>query len=83
MRFVDMWWQVTPTFRPQLFPPNGLELVGRLAADLGAPLLLGGIWLMLWAKQVKDRPLLPLRDPRLALDGHAVPGSAHEVATHA
>jgi hypothetical protein len=56
MRFLDLYWWVTPTFRPHL----GVGL-----ADLGTPLLIGGIWLMLWSREVRKRPLLPLHDPRL------------------
>jgi hypothetical protein len=56
MRFIDMFWWVMPTFRDHL----GLSL-----ADLGTPLLIGGIWLWLWAKEVRGRPLVPLHDPRL------------------
>jgi len=56
MRFVDLWWWVAPTFR------DHLEIS---PADLGAPLLLGGIWLWFWSHVMKrDRPLLPLHDPR-------------------
>jgi hypothetical protein len=65
MRFVDVFWWVTPTFRDHL----SISL-----ADLGTPLLIGGIWLWLWAGQIKDQYLLPLHDPRLegALQGHGV-----------
>jgi hypothetical protein len=50
------FWLVTPTFRPQI----SVNL-----ADLGAPLLIGGIWLLAWITQFKDRPVVPLHDPRL------------------
>jgi hypothetical protein len=65
MRFVDVFWWVTPTFRDHL----SISL-----ADLGTPLLIGGIWLWLWAGQIKDQYLLPLHDARLegALQGHGV-----------
>jgi hypothetical protein len=63
MRFIDLFWWVAPTFR------NHLSIS---AADLGAPLMIGGIWLWLWAGQVRDRYLVPLHDPRLegALQPH-------------
>jgi len=67
MRLVDLWWWVTPTFRPQF----GVSL-----ADLGTPLLLGGIWLWAWAQNMKDKPIVPLHDPRL--EAHL-----HEVVSHA
>jgi hypothetical protein len=62
VRFLDLFWWVTPTFRTHL---------GIWPADLGAPLLIGGIWLWLWAGQVGDRYLVPLHDPRFegALQG--------------
>jgi hypothetical protein len=65
-RFIDLWWWVVPTSRPQI----GISL-----ADVGAPLLLGGIWLFCWARAVRDKPIVPLQDPRL---------QAHlgEVASH-
>jgi hypothetical protein len=64
MRFLDLFWWVTPTFRDHL----SISL-----ADLGTPLLIGGIWLWLWAGQIRDRYLVPLHDPRLdgALQGVA------------
>jgi hypothetical protein len=68
MRFVDLFWWVTPTFRDHL----GVSL-----ADLGTPLLIGGCWLLLWAGQVRDRYLVPLHDPRL--EGALAP---HGVAEH-
>lgn len=62
MRFLDLFWWVTPTFRSTL-----LEAVGNpgVLMYLGTPLLLGGIWLFLWTSEVRKRPLLPLHDPRL------------------
>ncbi len=68
MRFVDLYWWVAPTFREafQLSP-----------SDLGAPLMLGGVWLWLWSQSMKrDRPLLPLHDPRFA--EHWPPDEHHE-----
>jgi hypothetical protein len=59
MRLVDLFWWVTPGFGPY-------RLAG-VFADVGCPLLLGGIWLWCWAWQMKrhDAPVVPLRDPRL------------------
>ena len=56
MRFVDLFWWVTPIFR---------ESIGIRPADIGTPLLLGGVWLFLWAGQLQDRPLVPFFDPRV------------------
>jgi hypothetical protein len=56
MRHLDLFWWVAPTFRTTLyFTPS----------DFGAPLLIGGIWLWLWAAQLKGRKVLPAYDPRL------------------
>jgi hypothetical protein len=56
MRLVDLFWWVTPSFRPSL---------SVSAADLGTPLLIGGIWLWIWAGQVRGKTVVPLHDPRL------------------
>jgi hypothetical protein len=61
MRFIDLWWWVQPTFRDHAVP---------MPADIGAPLLIGGIWLWLWAGQVRDRYLVPLHDPRVEAGLH-------------
>lgn len=60
MRLVDLFWWVAPNFR---------EHVAVIGSDFGAPLLLGGVWLWLWAAEMmKERTLVPAHDPRLA--GH-------------
>jgi hypothetical protein len=77
MRLVDLFWLVAPNFRTTLW---------LNPADLGAPLLLGGIWLFLWANQVKDKPVVPLYDPRFVEHmAHAHEPVAHgkEAAEHA
>jgi hypothetical protein len=67
-RIVDLFWWIAPTFR-ETFSIN--------LADIGAPLLLGGLWLLLWANGVKDRPVLPLHDPRLVSHAHGHEAHAH------
>ncbi len=67
MRVLDNFWLVTPTFRPSL---------GFNPADLGAPLLIGGIWLAVWATQMRDKPVAPIYDPRYT-------GRFQEVVEHA
>jgi hypothetical protein len=57
IRFVDVFWTITPAFDP-----------GRLTVhvlDLAAVLALGGFWVWLFVRQLEGRPLLPLRDPTL------------------
>jgi hypothetical protein len=56
MRFVDLFWWVVPTFRDHF---------SVTLSDIGAPLLLGGIWLYFWAGQMKGRDLFPAHDPRM------------------
>ena len=67
MRLLDVWWWVTPAFRPHL---------SFSIADAGTPLLLGGIWLWFWAWQVKGRPMVPLHDPRV--EGHWLEAVEHD-----
>jgi hypothetical protein len=63
MRQIDLFWYVTPTFRQDLIKDNWLGAFW--ITDLGAPLLLGGIWLFCWAKQVRGSQVVPAHDPRL------------------
>jgi hypothetical protein len=58
MRLVDYYWHVAPEFHNE-----GLSL-GLL--DIGLPLALGGVFLTLFAMQLRSRPILPLHDPGLA-----------------
>lgn len=58
MRLVDLYWITGPEFSPQ-----GFQLHYH---DLAAPLGIGGVWLAWFARQLKERPLLPLGDPKLA-----------------
>ena len=64
MRAVDLFWMTGPEFSPTVFHLSPL--------DIAAPLGIGGIWLAYFAKQLKDRPLLPLGDPHLeeAIERH-------------
>jgi hypothetical protein len=68
MRLVDLFWWVTPTFRKHL---------SLSVADVGAPLLLGGIWLWAWAGQMQAKPvpMVPVHDPRL--EGHLQEAVSH------
>ena len=64
MRFVDLFWMTRPEFTSNAIP--------SLLNDLAAPLALGGLWLAVFAWQLKQRPLLPLGDPKLqeAIEQH-------------
>ena len=67
MRWIDLIWLTRPACAETLW--GGLYL-----SDLGTMLLLGGVWLYLWVAQVRNRPLVPLHDPRFsenwAIDQH-------------
>jgi hypothetical protein len=57
MRLVDLFWMTRPEFTPNAWPNLW---------DLAALLALGGLWLFVFAGQLKQLPLLPLGDPKLA-----------------
>jgi len=56
MRLVDLYWMTRPEFTTRAVPTPW---------DLAAPLALGGLWLFVFAGQLKQMPLLPLGDPKL------------------
>ncbi len=58
VRLVDYYWHVAPEFHHE-----GLS-VGLI--DIALPIALGGVFVMLFAAQLKGRPLLPLHDEGLA-----------------
>jgi hypothetical protein len=57
MRCLDLFWLTRPEFTSNALPTLW---------DIGAVLALGGIWLWFFAVQLKQRPLLPLGEPKLA-----------------
>lgn len=58
MRWVELFWQVEPAFHEQHHP-------GSYWLYAAVPLLIGGIWLVAFAKTLSSRPLLPIHDPYL------------------
>jgi hypothetical protein len=62
MRHLDLFWYVTPTFRQEAAQN---PLAAFYITDVGAPLLIGGIWLWAWAREVRGRQIVPAHDPRL------------------
>jgi hypothetical protein len=56
MRLVDLFWVVAPNFHHE-FHVHWL--------DVAAPAGIGGVWLWFFLRELKSRPVLPLRDPRL------------------
>jgi hypothetical protein len=57
IRVVDVYWVVKPAFYDQHLSIYWLDFV--------APVAIGGLWLALFFSQLKSRPLVPLKDPRL------------------
>jgi len=60
MRFIDLWWVIAPNKDHHAGPFSPLVLT-----DFGCPMLIGGIWLWLFGYFLKDKPIVPLYDPRL------------------
>jgi hypothetical protein len=61
MRLVDLYWLIGPDLQghgAHGFHPHWL--------DLAAPLGLGGLWLLLFTRELKSRPLVTPGDPELA-----------------
>ena len=57
VRVVDLFWLVRPEF-----PHAGLDLHWL---DFTLPIGIGGVWLGVFARQLKTRPLLPLGEPEV------------------
>ncbi len=55
MRYVEVLWLVGPMFEPHGFPIHWM--------DVAIPAGLVGVWLFLFTRQLRSRPLLPLNDP--------------------
>jgi hypothetical protein len=56
-RIIDIYWIVIPTYRNHGF--------WMYWTDFAAFFGLGGIWVFAFIRQLRNRPLLPLRDPRV------------------
>ena len=65
MRLVDLIWLISPSFGAH--GPAGEGHTGFFIPihwmDIAIPLGLAGLWLFLFARQLRSRPLLPLNDP--------------------
>lgn len=55
MRFIDVFWLITPEF---LTPGLTIHWL-----DFATPLAIGGLWVALFIGLLKRRPLLPVNDP--------------------
>ncbi len=58
MRVIDLFWLVAPEFRRQGLTVDWFDPVTVVG--------LCGVWLALFIRELKARPMLPLRDPHLA-----------------
>jgi hypothetical protein len=58
MRVIDLFWLVAPEFRRQGLMVNWFDPVTVIGVC--------GVWLALFIRELKARPMLPLRDPHLA-----------------
>jgi hypothetical protein len=56
MRFVDLFWYIEPNFHKALTFHWGYLL------DLVIPIAIGGLWLALFFRNLRSRPLLPVYD---------------------
>ena len=61
VRFVDLFWMVTPAFSPAAFTVHWLDVV--------APVAVGGIWLWVFVWQLQGRSLIAVNDPSLPAQG--------------
>jgi hypothetical protein len=55
MRFIDIFWYMTPAFHPGAFSIHWM--------DVAAPVGVGGVWLAIFLRQLRRVPLLPLQEP--------------------
>ena len=85
-RFVDLFFYVVPTFR--VHPTDGLPFPGAtypfaFLADLGLPILMGGLWIWAWSSQLKktNAPLVPLYDERISDDVWPLEAAEESVTT--
>jgi hypothetical protein len=68
-RIVDVFWVVAPTFR-NLSPSAPLSTSHGFViywTDFAAFFGVGGIWVYAYLRQLRRRPLLPLRDARVSV----------------
>ena len=68
-RVIDVFWIVIPTFRnvsPGTTPLSTGHGFAVYWTDFAAFIGIGGVWLYVFLGQLKKRPLLPLRDPRVS-----------------
>jgi hypothetical protein len=66
MRLVDVIWYVAPAFRHAVVDEAGVahgSLMPMHWMDIAIPIGMAGIWVFLFARQLRTRRLLPVNDP--------------------
>src|SRR5262249_47050655 len=61
LRFVDVYWLVTPAFSPR-------RISGHWLGGAAALLAIGGLWLATYVQRLVEHPVVPLNDPSLPLE---------------
>jgi hypothetical protein len=72
MRFLDLFWYIEPNFHK-----NVLGGLSGYWLDLVVPVAIGGLWLALFFRNLRTRPLLPVYDIH-AQEFLQYVGAAHE-----
>jgi hypothetical protein len=65
VRWVTIYWMVAPGFARKVAPGAGTTLTFSLM-DVLASVGIGGLWVAVFAWQLKGKPLLPMGDPNMA-----------------
>lgn len=65
IRWVDVYWIVEPAFYQDEFKKLHKMVFTMSWMDLAAPAAIGGIWIFMYIWRLKQRPLIPLKDPRV------------------
>ena len=69
-RLVDIFWIVVPTFEREGFP--------LYWTDFAAVIGIGGIWLAVFFSRIKQRDILPTKDPRISGALSGMEAAAHD-----
>lgn len=56
MRFIDLFWYIEPSFH------KALAFDWQYILDLIVPIAIGGLWMAMFFRNLRSRPLLPLYD---------------------
>lgn len=76
--YIDLIWVVTPAFDREPYRVGEFAIAPISWMELVTPLAIGGLWLFVYAGQLKRYPLLPVNDPAFTEDHpHGQAESAH------